>query len=144
MRKKLVISVIIAVLGLSISLAGAYLEPREEEASLGPRLYNQAVAAYEEGRYVDAYKLFFEAGIHTDDEALSAKITYNMATLMLQARAPAEQIIMLYQDSIRMHPTEEASFNLEWLYNRLREIEVEGGGRPGKGDNEGKGTYGDI
>lgn len=144
MRKRLLISIVIAIFGLSISLFGAYREPQEEEAGLGPRLYNQAVAAYEQERYEDAYKLFFEAGIHTDDAELAALITFNMATFLWQAQAAeAGEIVALYQESLRMNPTEEASFNLELLYDLLREAQ-EGDQRQDGGNKEGRNTYGDI
>lgn len=155
LRKHLYILLVVLV-GLSLLAGGFIVDRRERESRLGLRSYNEACEKLSAGDPAKAVELFFEVGLYTQDKELRAKTLYNLGTFAWKAGADAQAIIDFYQSSLREYPgvlgadpdlrEEEAGWNLELLYDLLREIEAGGQPVPGEGEEEGEesGTRGDI
>lgn len=146
MKKKAILSLIVVLFGVGFAFAGDVLETREREAQLGPQLYNDALEAYQAKNFEEAAGLSVQAGMSTKDAELEAKALYNLATLNWEVEmGDVDTTVGFYQASLRKNPDSyEAGFNLELLYELLRQMETEmqpvG---PGEGEAEGD-TTGDI
>jgi len=146
MKKKVIFSLIVVLLGVGLVFAGSILETRERKAQLGPQLYNNALKAYQAKNFEEAVALFIQAEMSTKNTELEAKAFYNLATLNWAAQmGDADTIINSYQASLRKDPEfYEAGFNLELFYEFLRQAEAEMVPvAPGEGEGEGD-TTGDI
>lgn len=154
LRKHLYIFLVVLV-GLSLLAGGFIVDRRERESRLGLRSYNEACEKLSAGDPAKAVELFSEVGLYTENRELRAKALYNLGTFAWDAGADAQAIIDFYKRSLREYPgvlgadpnlqKEEAGWNLELLYDLLREIEAEGQPGPGEGEGEGEGdTTGPI